>query len=554
RETRLRAPKGFILNAGDCRDEGGRPIDEFHYTWFDFDCNFCTGVYVSQGSGAGGKMLKRWNTAAPPPNPDLNVSAGYNFTDNPSRVISPGQDAAIVLAWNNLSEITVDPEKGDYDFRSYRLWKVSNWLRPVGSSGPADEEWTLLAHYRFFDHADSNKERFTYSAMRSRGFHGAALDSVAAGFAVCPQAFVPNLSVQTILCSKSRFATEGAAAGYVQSKGFKFQGNVTEDATSWRYRQADGECKPGSFRTVGLDSLGGVIAEVCLNSLAETTGFTVPICLYQGDLWDRQSGDILRPRPGRCPRRAADGTCLADTIPCLKDAVGNCAIFPGKIVGTEIPENRIGYPVGRYQYVDREVKNGFSYFYSVSAGDSTQTSFTAVELTGRRSGVEADAVVPQVAARADKSVWVVPNPYRGYGDIGRRPSSWDLTPNATDPTGTHIDFFGMPTGNWTISIFTVSGDLVQTLRSTDSVNESVRPPATVKNPNFDPDPNRPEDPVNNPRTIVVAGYNRQQDNANDGQARWNLISRNGQDVVSGIYLFVVESGLGTQRGKFVIIR
>ena len=111
---------------------------------------------------------------------------------------------------------------------------------------------------------------------------------------------------------------------------------------------------------------------------------------------------------------------------------------------------------------------------------------------------------------------------------------------------------GMPPGAWTIKIYTVSGDLVAELNSADAVNESVRASATVNNPNFNP--NIPEDPVSNPRTIIVPGYNRQQDNPNDGQARWNLISRNGQDVVSGIYLFVVDSGQGTQRGKFVIIR
>jgi hypothetical protein len=54
--------------------------------------------------------------------------------------------------------------------------------------------------------------------------------------------------------------------------------------------------------------------------------------------------------------------------------------------------------------------------------------------------------------------------------------------------------------------------------------------------------------------VVRSGTNRQQDTVNDGQARWNLISRNGQDVVSGIYIFTVDSSEGTQRGKFVIIR
>ena len=35
---------------------------------------------------------------------------------------------------------------------------------------------------------------------------------------------------------------------------------------------------------------------------------------------------------------------------------------------------------------------------------------------------------------------------------------------------------------------------------------------------------------------------------------WDLISRNTQAVVSGIYLYSVESAQGTQVGKFVIIK
>jgi len=35
---------------------------------------------------------------------------------------------------------------------------------------------------------------------------------------------------------------------------------------------------------------------------------------------------------------------------------------------------------------------------------------------------------------------------------------------------------------------------------------------------------------------------------------WNLISRNGQDVESGVYLFTVDSALGHQIGRFVLIR
>jgi len=39
-----------------------------------------------------------------------------------------------------------------------------------------------------------------------------------------------------------------------------------------------------------------------------------------------------------------------------------------------------------------------------------------------------------------------------------------------------------------------------------------------------------------------------------GQVKWDLVSRNGQDVVSGVYLYTVESDYGTQVGKFVILR
>ena len=169
--------------------------------------------------------------------------------------------------------------------------------------------------------------------------------------------------------------------------------------------------------------------------------------------------------------------------------------------------------------------------WSSSAGDSSSGG----ELFGRRSAVEADGVVPQQQAASAQGVWVVPNPYRGYANIADRSSTWDLTPNATDPTGTHIDFMGLPPGQWTIRIYTVAGDLVEVLHSADAVNESLRGPVSTPGGTY-------------------AGYNRQQDTANDGQASWNLISRNGQDIVSGVYIFTVDSSQGIQRGRFVVIR
>ncbi len=88
----------------------------------------------------------------------------------------------------------------------------------------------------------------------------------------------------------------------------------------------------------------------------------VPICLQRGDLWDRQSGQIIQPDR---------------SLPCEQDTLGNCITITGCIVHRSPCRTRSNqetvtqYPVGYYRYVDREVKNGFIYFYSVTAFDST---------------------------------------------------------------------------------------------------------------------------------------------------------------------------------------
>ncbi|MFN8589199.1 MAG: hypothetical protein U0704_15520 [Candidatus Eisenbacteria bacterium] len=440
RETGLKAPPGqfFYTNATDCevRDPAPRLVQDRRYEWFDFDCDYCTGAF---SSSRGGLFHRTWLAEAPPPSPNTNLAVAYNYSDNPDRVFVPAGDRQVTVAWDNLSETTPDPKTGQFDFRGYRVWKVSNWQRPVGSGGPNEDDWTLLAEFRLFDQYETN------------------------GF-VC----------------------------------------TTDSAGAWN-------CTPG-------DTIGPLV-------YIPNTGQNERILLRRGDLWNRQTGEIIRP----------DQTVLCKGYPnCLYDDG-----FPiGQNAGDRIRHDR--YPVGRYRYVDREVKNGFMYFYAVTAFDSTGSGDNISILSSRRSAVEAEGVVPQALAAAKgnaSGVWVVPNPYRGTRLIADRPSSWDLTPNASDPTGTHIDFMGLPRGAWRIKIFTVSGDEVAILNSTDGVNESVRGQITDNNGDSHP------------------GYNRQADNENDGQARWNLISRNGQDVVSGIYLYTVEVGGSVKaRGKFVIIR
>src|SRR5262245_23965237 len=456
-ESGIKLAKGesptVLVERCEGRESIPKQVTDNAYTWFDFDCDPCTGVY-DRGTQQG-YYLRHWNAESPPPSPNLNVSSTYNYSANPNRVIAGG-DNQIRLAWDNVSETTPDPKSGMFDFRSYRVWKVSGWQRPPGSSGPNDEDWSLLAEYRQWDYLDSNF------------VHDPGNDTL-----ICPKIFVPN----------------------------------------YYYPAGSPHC-----------SQPGTVAVQLANGGCRDTA-TVGICLRNGDLWDKQSGDVLRPQPVDCVR----SNPLDPTSPCVRDSG---TALGGDPSNPEDKRYATHYPIGRYQIVDHEVKNGFVYFYSVTAGDSTG----GAELYGRRSSVESDQVTPQSSIKTGKSVWVVPNPYRGFRNITERPSSWDLTPNATDPTGTHIDFMGLPSGPWKIRIYTVSGDLVAELHDSDPVNQSLRGNVT------------------GPDGKARPGYNRQQDNPNDGQARWDLISRNGQDIVSGIYMFVVDSKEGQQRGKFIVIR
>ena len=162
------------------------------------------------------------------------------------------------------------------------------------------------------------------------------------------------------------------------------------------------------------------------------------------------------------------------------------------------------YPIGHYFYEDTDgLKNGMLYFYDVTAIGLVESGAEDVELSGQAASTEADGVVPKWAAV--KSGWkdqimVVPNPWNGR-------TAWDLTPSDADPTGTKIAFARLPDRDCQVRIYTLSGDLVETLAS-----------------------------------------------GGQGTVFWNMISRNGQDVASGVYLYAVTCGDESKVGRFTIIR
>jgi hypothetical protein len=179
-----------------------------------------------------------------------------------------------------------------------------------------------------------------------------------------------------------------------------------------------------------------------------------------------------------------------------------------------------------YEFVDRDIHNGFIYFYSVTATDHAMLgpgnewgidTLTAVGpgLAGdpgssfANTTPGAESQTPEERARDGANIYVYPNP----ATRDALAEYQELNPSGDDPVGTRVTFTNLPQAINTIKIYTASGDLVTTL-SHDGTRGS-------------------------------------------GHISWNLMSRNGQEIVSGIYLYSVESdnsAFDTFVGKFVVVR
>ncbi len=169
-----------------------------------------------------------------------------------------------------------------------------------------------------------------------------------------------------------------------------------------------------------------------------------------------------------------------------------------------------------YRYVDRSIHRGRPYFYSVTAGDYAIDEGTGRRVTGKVGDPASNFVFiePGVPSQLDYAydegeVYVVPNPAT---TASMQP--WALAPNNDDPTGIKVEFRNLPSDRGTIRIYTLAGDLVEELP-------------------FD-------------------------GRAGAGTMKWDLVSRNGQDVTSGVYIYSIETDTNAafkrKIGKFVVIR
>ncbi len=209
----------------------------------------------------------------------------------------------------------------------------------------------------------------------------------------------------------------------------------------------------------------------------------------------------------------------------LYDTLGIHKRFPDELFPTtlDIDSARIYYPDevtenGRlkyfeYEYVMRDLLPSRLYYVSVTAFDygSPGHGLTALETSPTINAVSAYPQNSAILAEEERpDVIVYPNPYRidgQYRALGFEGAGSDRP----DERVRAIHFTNLP-HKCTIKIYTIDGDLVRKLDH--------------------------DCPSEDPTCM---------------HEQWDLITRNTQAVVSGIYYYVVESEYGNQIGKIVII-
>ncbi len=195
----------------------------------------------------------------------------------------------------------------------------------------------------------------------------------------------------------------------------------------------------------------------------------------------------------------------------------------------DVPGDSFGYNVGLDTlFVDTNLFRGKTYWYAVTSfgipdltiithpNSENPSILDTLKLLGEppESGIsEHNAIkvaLPFSSSDRLGEVLVVPNPYLGSETYTRQNGGWEGDTQTWQETNRLVKFIHLPR-KCTIRIFSLAGDLVKTIEH------------------------------------EVTGEDR-------GEENYNLLSESNRALASGIYVFSVESNLGRQVGKFVIIR
>jgi len=168
-----------------------------------------------------------------------------------------------------------------------------------------------------------------------------------------------------------------------------------------------------------------------------------------------------------------------------------------------------------YEFVISDLLPTVEYYVAVTAFDfgSPIAGLSAMESVPLNNSVRAFAQpTAGDVIEHDLDVFVYPNPYRVDGNYRDMALEGRREVDRPDDRVRELHFVNLPP-KCKISIFSLDGDLIREI-------EHEMPP----------------------------------DHPKSGHDSWDLITRNTQSVVSGLYYWVVESDVRTQIGKFVIIQ
>jgi hypothetical protein len=177
----------------------------------------------------------------------------------------------------------------------------------------------------------------------------------------------------------------------------------------------------------------------------------------------------------------------------------------------------------RYAHTVDGLRDGFSYFAAITAFDTGDWQVPSLESgVSQNKQLLVSAVAP--GERPGRGVAVFPNPYKVE-------AAWDQGTLVRD----HYLWFANLPARCQLSIFTLAGDLVYET-DFDGATYHGADARGLYDPRSDLDVDPP--------SLSGSAY------------AWNLISREGQAVASGIYLFAVrDAATGeVQRGKFLVIK
>jgi hypothetical protein len=167
-------------------------------------------------------------------------------------------------------------------------------------------------------------------------------------------------------------------------------------------------------------------------------------------------------------------------------------------------ENDIGSNTGlKHEYIDSDIIAGYSYSYAVTAYDR---GIPGIGINSLESDKDAEncsifLIASGPGRNTVDDVYAYPNPFIGAAE-------WESANSFHEFNERKLAFANLPLGKITIKIFTLAGDLVDTIK-------------------------------------------------HDGAefiCFWDLCNKKDRPIVSGIYIYAVESQFGNKIGKFIVLQ